>query len=109
MPLETMSAALARLEADGYTDEFRAVADGLRHLHDDGEQHVMAPEDLTVREVVRFEGASDPDEEAAVFALECDCGIKGTYVVTYGPGMPPEDNDVVLRLNDGRQPPRAIP
>jgi hypothetical protein len=107
MPLETMSAALARLEADGYTDEFRAVADGLRHLHDDGESHVMAPEDLTVREVVRFEGASDPDEEAAVFALECECGIKGTYVVTYGPGMSPDDNEVVLRLQDGRTPPQG--
>jgi hypothetical protein len=106
MPLETMSAALARLEGDGFTDDFRAVADGLRHLHDDGESHVMAPEELTVREVVRFEGASDPDEEAAVFALECECGIKGTYVVTYGPGMSPEDNEVVLRLPDGREPPR---
>jgi hypothetical protein len=62
----------------------------------------MAPEDLVVREVVRFEGASDPDEEAAIFALECDCGIKGTYTVTYGPAMSSEDADVVPRLPDGR-------
>ena len=108
MPLETMQAALARLEGEGYTDEFRAEADGLHHLHPAGEdEHVMAPEDLVVREVVRFEGASDPDEQAAVFALECECGIKGTYVVTYGPGMSPEDNEVVLRLPDGRTPPQG--
>lgn len=105
MPLETMQHALARLEGEGYVDEFRAQDGGLRHLEDGpGHEHdVMPPEQLLVREVVRFEGASDPDEQAAVFALECPtCHIKGTYVVTYGPGMSAEDAEVVPRLPDGR-------
>lgn len=108
MALETMQEAMARLEAAGYVDEFRAEADGLHHLHAGGEdEHVMAPDEIVVREVVRFEGASDPDEEAAIYALECDCGIKGTYTVVFGPGIAPEDAEVVRALPDGRTPPTA--
>jgi len=106
MALESMQDALARLEAAGFVDEFRAQDGGLRHMEEGG-QHarddVMPPEQLLVREVVRFEGASDPDEQAAVFALECpSCGIKGTYTVAFGPSMSAEDADVVPRLADGR-------
>ena len=111
MPLETMQHALARLEDEGFTAEFRAVEGGLRHVEDGADDdHVMPPEQLVVREVVRFEGASDPDEEAAVFALECPpCDVKGTYTVTFGPYMSAEDADVVPRLPDGRTPPTEPP
>lgn len=111
MALESMQEALARLEGEGYTDELRAETDGLHHLHvDRAGDHAIDPATLAVREVVRFEGASDPDEQAAVFAVECvECGIKATYTVTYGPGMSPEDNEAVLRLEDGRRPPRPLP
>jgi hypothetical protein len=105
MALESMQSALARLEGAGYTDEFRAEEGGLRHLPGD---HVMAPEELLVREVVRFEGASDPDEMAAVFALECTpCGVKGTYTVAFGPEIDALDAEVVPRLPDARTPPQG--
>lgn len=96
MPLETMQEAMARLEAAGYTGSFRA-ADG--HLHCIECACQVAPETVTIEEIVRFEGASDPDEQAALFAISCSgCGMKGLYTVVFGPEMPAEDAEVVRRL-----------
>lgn len=97
MALETMTDALARLEAAGYTDGFRATDDGLLRCAACGT--TIDPAVATIDEVVRFEGASDPDEEAALFALGCAEGHLGVYVVTYGPAMPAEDVAVVRRLS----------
>lgn len=100
MALESLSHAMARLEAAGYTEELRAEDGGLRHV---GADHVIRPEDAVVHEIVRFEGESDPDDEAALFALECPtCSIRGTYVVAFGPDMPAEDVEVVPRLPNDR-------
>ncbi len=47
----------------------------------------------------RFEGQSDPDDQAAVFALTCHCGCRGIYVIAYGPSMSGADADVVSHLS----------
>ena len=62
--------------------------------------HTVAPADVRIDEVHRFEGESDPDDEAAVFALTCPaCGVRGLYVVGYGPSMSGADADVVAHLS----------
>jgi hypothetical protein len=58
----------------------------------------------------RLEGASDPDDLLAVYALRCPaCGIGGTLVVGYGPNATDQDGDVlsVLRTapSDAADPP----
>jgi hypothetical protein len=54
---------------------------------------------MRVAAVLRFEGETDPDDEAIVFALECkEHGVKGTYTVAYGSNTPPADIDLVRRL-----------
>jgi hypothetical protein len=96
MPMETVSEALLRLTAAGYTNDYRAEAQGLRS-HSSGTVH--APDLFRVDEVVRFEGDSDPSDESAVFALTLVAdGTKGTYTVAYGPMMDTLDADVVRRL-----------
>ena len=100
MVLETMQAAIARLEAAGFEGSFHAragqlVCPGCGCLH--------APEAVHVHEIVRFEGASDPDDEAAVFALECpQCGVRGTWTVAYGPNMSADEAEVAPKLQDRR-------
>ncbi len=86
--------ALSRLEADGYTAWFRAQA-GL--LVGGGVED--RPEAFHVDSIVRFEGDTDPSDEAAVFAIIHGLsGTKGTYTVTYGPEMDPDDVDATQRL-----------
>jgi len=96
MPMETISAAVDRLSAAGYTADFRAEPAGLRVV---GTGCVHPPEALLIDEIVRFEGATDPGDEAIVFALRCPVhGGKGTYTVAYGASMPAIDADMVQRL-----------
>jgi hypothetical protein len=96
MAMETVSEALRRLTAAGYTDDYRAEVQGLRS-QTSGTVH--APDRFRVDEVVRFEGDSDPSDESAVFALTLEVdGTKGTYTVAYGPMMDALDADVVRRL-----------
>lgn len=98
--METLSQAVVRLVGAGYAHDFRAEPSGLRAV---GTQCFHRPEDLVIEEIVRFEGASDPQDEAALFALRCDVhGTRGTYAVAYGPAMDPLDAEMVRRLHDRR-------
>ena len=95
MPLETLVDATRRLARAGYEETFRAEDGGLRAV---GAGRVLAPEEVEVDEVVRFEGPSDPADEAALFALRGPDGLRGTFTVTYGPGTPPAEAEVARRL-----------
>jgi hypothetical protein len=44
----------------------------------------LAPADFEITEVYRFEGNSDPADEAAVYAIESVNGQKGLLVTGYG-------------------------
>ncbi len=58
------------------------------------------PTEFQRREVVRFEGDSDPGDEACLFALvHRPSGKKGPYPVTYGPEMGPDDAAVARPLH----------
>jgi uncharacterized protein YqgV (UPF0045/DUF77 family) len=99
--METLSQAAERLKEAGYREDFRAEPGGLRAA---GSDCVHAPEQLVIEEVVRFEGASDPEDEAILFALRCEVhGTQGTFAVAYGPRMDPLDVEMVRRLSDGRR------
>ncbi len=94
---ETVAEAVNRFSAAGYTDSFVAESGGLRAVN---ARCVHTPETLVVEGVFRFEGITDPSDEAIVFALRCKLhGTKGTYVTSYGPAMSPADAEMVRRLN----------
>lgn len=100
MPLETMQAAITRLEGDGFVGAFHA-REGQLVCPKCGDLH--PPDTLVIHEIVRFEGASDPDDEAAVFALECpECGARGTWTVAYGPNMNADEAAIAPLLRDRR-------
>ncbi len=98
---ESLSHAVARLAGSGYTHSLRAEHG---KLHDLATGERYDPERLEIDEVVRFEGESDPDEQAVLFALRSPGGkALGTYSVVFGPATPPEDGDVVRRLGGRSQ------
>ena len=97
---ETVSAALTQLAEEGYTADFSPHAHGL-HCEACGKGH--AAEAALVEKVYRFEGASDPDDQAIVLGLRCPaCGIKGVLVTGYGPSTDPDEIALILSLVDGR-------
>jgi hypothetical protein len=57
--------------------------------------------ELAFDRAYRFEGASDPDDEAIVFAVRCPaCGGCGVLVSAYGSGAP--DVALIVNLVDSR-------
>jgi hypothetical protein len=85
---ETVTDALALLARDGYVADFNirrgAIAcPGCHHEH---------PVDQSIIErVYRFEGPSDPADEAIVLGLRCPtCGLRGSYVSSFGPNADPD-------------------
>jgi hypothetical protein len=95
--VETLSEALARLADAGFRDDLVVEDGGLRAVDGHRSYH---PEDLVVAEIVRFEGDSNPDDEAIVFALSAADGTPlGTYTTPYGPSLDAADVEVITHLS----------
>ncbi len=85
---ESVTEAIALLEADGYRSDF-AFANGTITCHACGTAH--APGQLIVQHTFRFEGDTDPGDEAIVLGVECPrCKMRGIIVSSYGPEASPE-------------------
>lgn len=85
---ETVTEALALLADDGYTEDFNLHA-GAAHCPRCGSAHDLA--NSVVERQHRFEGNSDPGDEAIVLGLRCPaCGARGVIVSAYGPDADPE-------------------
>lgn len=93
--METMLEAMSRLRADGFTSNWLAVPSG--RLRDADSGAVFEAGDLVIHEIVRFEGASDPDDEAILYALSCPVS-KGLFATAFGPNTPVDDADVLAQL-----------
>jgi nucleotide-binding universal stress UspA family protein len=97
--LETPTAAIERLARAGFKESFRACGGKLVSLEG---QRVFEPEDLVVREIVRFEGESDPGDLTVLFALRTrDDTVAGTLFAGYGTNVDAETAAVVEKLEAG--------
>jgi hypothetical protein len=104
--LETLSEAIARLEALGFCDSFQPVEARSRagqvewRLRALGAERDFSPAALVVEEVVRFEGESDPSEQAILFALGSPSGdVRGTFVAGYGVLTDPASAEIVRGMS----------
>jgi hypothetical protein len=77
----TLAGILDDLARRGFTERFGVALDGLRAA--DGGK-TFGPAELTIREVYRFEGVSDPDDMSIVYAIESRDGTRGTLVDAFG-------------------------
>lgn len=93
--LKSLSACLSKMIEEGYTDDFKAIDEGLKSLRTD---KVYKPEEVTVVNFFRFEGISDPDDMSILYVIETNDGIKGTLVDAYGPYASTEVNQFILEV-----------
>lgn len=73
---------LAKLEVDGYTDQFRVENKHLQSLTDEKKKYKA--KDIKTVNFYRFEGISDPDDMSILYAIETADGQKGTLIDAYG-------------------------
>ncbi|MGH2394285.1 MAG: hypothetical protein ACRDGH_12480 [Candidatus Limnocylindria bacterium] len=77
----TLAGVMADLARRGYTEHFTVVDRRLRAV---GKRDSFPPDRVTVAEYHRFEGISDPDDMAILYALETWNGIRGTLTDAFG-------------------------
>ena len=96
----TLAGALDELARRGFSEGFQVVDGGLRAL---GRAETIKPKDLVIREVYRFEGVSDPDDMAILYAVESVSGVRGTLADAFGVYADPETTAVLeavpIRVN----------
>lgn len=75
----TVTEALTKLKAQGYTVDFNLEENCISCV---GSKFTAAEFDIV--EVYRYEGDTDPADEATVYAIESTTGVKGVLVTGYG-------------------------
>jgi hypothetical protein len=89
----------AKLKSEGYTEDFRVGEDDrLMTMKSDKAYGV---EDVRIVDFYRFEGETNPDDMAIVYAIECNDGVKGTISNSYGP-YADQNVDAFLKLVEDR-------
>jgi hypothetical protein len=79
---DTLSEAIFSLKNQGYTNDF--------NLHPEWIECPplklrLEPDEFHVDQVHRFEGMTNPDDSAILFAVSSSSGLKGLLVDAYGP------------------------
>lgn len=108
----TMTEVIASYEDNGFDSQFSVLSEARLKCNACGSE--VAASQFTMHSLRRLEGASDPDDMAAVVATTCPiCDAKGIVVLGYGPMAAGEDSDVSIAMQDGRHhaplPPDASP
>lgn len=90
---DTVTEAMEDLRKRGYITDFNLVFDSIQCP-----EGKVRPEDFEITETYRFEGDTDPGDEAVVYGIETKSGIKG--VLMYGYGVYSEDmsEDMIRKL-----------
>jgi hypothetical protein len=77
----TLSGAVDDLTHRGFTEHFGVIGKKLRAIESG---RTFVARDVLIREYQRFEGISDPDDMAIVYAIESQSGTRGTLVDAFG-------------------------
>ena len=94
--METSTEAMARLNSEGFSDQFRVESGALVALEADRR---FRPSELRIARELRFEGTSNPSDEALLVALESEDGdVRGTLCVAFGPEAEESDAEVLRAL-----------
>lgn len=79
--MKTVLEITDRLREKQYTDDFE-IKEGV--IHAKNADKGFSPADLIIEKVYRYEGESNPDDNAIVYAITANDGTKGVLVDSYG-------------------------
>lgn len=91
---DTVTEAIKGLQQRGFTVDFNLSENCL--VCDTGKYEA---DDFEIVEVYRFEGNTDPSDEAIVYAIESKNGIKGVLVNGYGISADPMSSEMAKKLS----------
>ncbi|HEX6332715.1 MAG TPA: hypothetical protein VFZ78_00735 [Flavisolibacter sp.] len=91
---DSVSHAIEELMKRGYTEDFNLRGDALVC-----KSQQFAHDEFEITEVIRFEGDSDPGDEAIVYGIESANGLKGILVNGYGYSSEPVGEEIARKLS----------
>lgn len=93
----TLSQALNKLKLEeGYEHDFNLLDE---QIEIKAREEQFGVEEFDVDKVLRFEGMSNPDDNAIVYAITTSSGIKGTLVDGYGISSGQVSKEMLQKLN----------
>src|SRR5690349_9129746 len=94
--LTTLSEVINELRKRGYTEDLNLQSDCLLCQ---GGKLALQPEDFNIDRFYRFEGASDPADQAILYAISSEkYNLKGVLVNGYGTSADPLTDAMVRKL-----------
>lgn len=95
--MKTMSSCMNKLDNLGYTTQFKAEGSLLESL---ATQQKYRPEQVQIVNFYRFEGPSNPEDNAILYAIITESGEKGTITDAYGAY---NDHEITLFIREVEQ------
>jgi hypothetical protein len=95
--MNTLTACVNKVVKDGFTDSFKVTPRG---LFSPAKDKFFAPEEVHVLNFYRFEGESDPADNAIMYVIETDDGLRGTLIDAYGPYSDVNVNAFMKQVED---------
>ena len=94
--MTTLTEVLEHLQREGYTTDFNLKENCLEC---NGNMLQIFPNEFSVDKTYRFEGMTDPGDEAIIYAISsAKYNVKGTLVNGYGPSSSALTHEMVLAL-----------
>jgi hypothetical protein len=94
---DTVTEALADLKRRGFTYDFNLQQ---RRFQCVALNKSYNPLQLHIKETYRFEGATDPADEAVVYAIAANDGVDGVFVNGYGTYADTEAEAIIQLLRN---------
>ncbi len=91
---ETVSVAIKKLREKGFTKDFN-LEENCISCHPDK----FSAEDFDIVEIYRYEGNTDPADEATVYGIASRSGIKGILVTGYGASGETMSEEILAKLS----------
>lgn len=95
----TVTETLSALQQEGYVLDFNLKPDCVEC----GSPNIkLYPDDFVIDKFYRFEGASNPDDNAIVYAISSKDGLRGTLVDAYGIYSESLSDEMIQKLKINR-------
>jgi hypothetical protein len=100
IPMNTMNTLTERVNKgikNGYVDNFKITKQGLLSSKTD---KTYTPSEVSIKDFYRFEGESDPADNAIMYLIETSDGQKGILIDAYGTYADENINKFISEVNE---------
>lgn len=95
--MKTLSECINSLVKQGFSENFCIKEN---KLVVDENKEAYSHDKVRIASFYRFEGTSDPDDNAILYAIETEDGKRGVLVDAYGMSADPKITDFIKKVSD---------